>query len=89
MKVNLDDLKEIYGDEIIDIINENIDIIEKNFNTMKKLGFNDIEGIFERNVDAFLYFPKSFENKMQSLIKTLGTNYVEMIENDVSYMEKL
>ena len=26
--------------------------------TMKELGFNDVEGIFERNVDSFLYFSK-------------------------------
>ena len=89
MNIDYENLKELYGDEIIDIIEANIDIIEKNFETMEKLGFEDIEGIFERSLDAFLYFPKSFENKMQNLIKTLGSNYVEMIENDVSYMEKL
>jgi hypothetical protein len=89
MDIRLNNLKEIYGDEIINIINENMDIIEKNINTMKELGFKDIEGIFERNVEAFLYFPKSFKGKMDNLIKEIGPNYVEIIENDVSYMENL
>lgn len=89
MKVNFNDLKEIYGEEILEIINNNIDIIESNIETMKKLGFNDIEGIFERNIDVFLYFPKDFKNKMDNLIKQLGTNYVEIIENDVSYMKNI
>lgn len=89
MNVNFNDLKEIYGEEILETINENMDIIESNINTMKELGFNDVEGIFERNVDSFLYFPKSFKQKMENLIRQIGTNYVEIIENDVSYMERL
>ncbi len=89
MNVNFNDLKEIYGEEILEIINNNMDIIESNINTMKELGFNDVEGIFERNIDAFLYFPKNFKQKMDNLIKQIGSNYVEIIENDVSYMERL
>ncbi len=89
MNVNFNDLKEIYGEEILETINENMDIIESNINTMKELRFNDVEGIFERNVHSFLYFPKSFKQKMENLIRQIGTNYVEIIENDVSYMERL
>ena len=89
MNINFDSLKEIYGEEILNIVNDNIDIIEANFKTMKELGFNDIMDIFERNVDVFLYFPKSFKEKMNNLIESIGPNYVEAIENDVSYIENL
>lgn len=89
MKIDFNSLKEIYGDEILDIINNNEDIIKENMKTMKELGFDDVVGIFERNVEAFLYFPNSFKEKMNNLIKTIGPNYVEIIENDVSYMENL
>ena len=89
MNVNFNDLKEIYGEEILEIINNNMDIIESNINTMKELGFTDVEGIFERSINSFLYFPKSFKEKMDNLIKQIGPNYVEIIENDVSYMEKI
>ena len=50
MAINYDNLKEIYGEEIIETLNDNIDIVEKNIKTMKELGFEDVEGIFERNV---------------------------------------
>ncbi len=89
MKIDLNNLKEVYGDEILEIINGNMEIIESNVKTMQELGFDDVEGILERNIDAFLYFPKDFKEKMDNLIKTIGPNYVEIIENDVSYMEDL
>ena len=89
MKIDLNNLKEVYGDEILDIINDNIDIIESNVKTMQELGFDDVEGIFERNIDVFLYFPKDFKEKINNLIQAIGPNYVEIIENDVSYMENL
>ena len=49
MKIDFNSLKEIYGDEILDIINNNEDIIKENMKTMKELGFDDVVGIFERN----------------------------------------
>ena len=89
MKIDLNNLREVYGDEILDIINDNMDIIEENIKTMRELGFDDVEGILERNIDAFLYFPKNFKEKMQKLIQSIGANYVEIIENDVNYMKDL
>ena len=69
MVINYDNLKEIYGEEIIETLNDNIDIVEKNMKTMKELGFEDVEGIFERNVATFLYFPQSFKEKLDNLIE--------------------
>lgn len=89
MDINIEDLKEVYGDEIVEILNSNIDIIDANIKTMKELGFKDIKGIFEREIDVFLYFPNSFKQKINNLIKNIGPNYVEIIENDVSYLEKM
>ena len=89
MNINIDDLKEIYGDEIVEILNNNIDIIDANVKTMKELGFKDVEGILEREIDIFLSFPNSFKQKINNLIKNIGLNYVEVIEKDVSYLEKM
>ena len=49
MRLNIDfeRMKEIYGDEIEEIINENIDIIEKNIRFLNDLKFEDAEGIYE------------------------------------------
>ncbi|MBR6034107.1 MAG: hypothetical protein IKP28_05190 [Clostridia bacterium] len=89
MNINFENLKEIYGDEILDVINENIDIIEANVKTMQELGFDDVEDLLEKNIDSFLFFPNNFKNKMEELIKEVGPNYVDVIENDMSYMDKI
>lgn len=89
MSINLENMEKIYGNEIVDTINSNIDIIQSNVKKMQALGFYDIEGLLERCVDVFLYFPNDFEYKINKLIKKLGENYVEKIENDISYLENL
>lgn len=89
MSINLENMKIIYGDEIVEIINSNIDIIQCNVKTMQKLGFDDIEGLLERCIDVFLYFPNDFRCKINKLIEKLGKNYTEIIENDISYIENL
>ena len=89
LDVDYEKIKEIYGDDIIEIISDNIDIIEKNITTMQELQFDDIGGLFERCPNTFMYFPEDFKNKINSLIQTLGDNYVEIIENDISILEDL
>ena len=91
MRLNIDfeRMKEIYGDEIEEIINENIDIIEKNVQFLKDLKFEDAEGIFEMYPDLFMNFPKKFEEKILKLKDQLGENYVEIIENDTSVLENI
>lgn len=91
MRLNIDfeRMKEIYGDEIEEIINENIDIIEKNIQFLNDLKFEDAEGIFEMYPDLFMNFPKEFEEKILKLKDQLGENYVEIIENDTSVVENI
>ena len=91
MKLNIDfeRMKEIYGDEIEEIINENIDIIEKNIQFLNDLKFEDAEGIFEMYPDLFMNFPRKFEEKILRPKDQLGENYVEIIENDTSVLENI
>ena len=91
MRLNIDfeRMKEIYGDEIEEIISENIDIIEKNIRFLNDLKFEDAEGIFEMYPDLFMNFPKKFEEKILKLKDQLGENYVEIIENDTSVLENI
>lgn len=88
-KVNLKNIKEVYGDEIYEIILDNIEIIKKNLRYLKKLKFDDIVGIFERCPIIFTYFPKDFQDKINGLIERAGKNYVEIIENDIGLIEEL
>ena len=78
-----------YDKKIEEIINENIDIIEKNIQFLNDLKFEDAEGIFEMYPDLFMIFPRKFEEKILRLKNQLGENYVEIIENDTSVLENI
>ena len=89
MVIDEERIKEIFGEETLYIINANEDIIIKNAKTMEILGFEDIEGLFERCPSFFLNFPNKFKIKLEKLKEELGPNYIELIENDVSIIEKM
>lgn len=89
LKIDLKSMKEVYGEEIYEIILSNIDIIEKNLKYMRELKFDDYAGIFERCPIIFTYFPKDFKRKIDDLIKNLGDKYVEKIESDIGLIDEL
>jgi len=89
MNINYDNIKETYGDEIIEEINNNIDMVKDNINYLVKLNFTDIESIFERYTLLFLYNEEEFKEKINNLINKCGTNYVDIIESDLSLLEEL
>ena len=87
--VDFDKISEIYGEEVLREMQENIDEVIKNVNYMYMLEFNDVEDIFEREILLFLYDHDTFKDKLNKLIYKLGLNYVEKIENDLSLLESL
>ena len=89
LNIDINKMKEVFGDEIEDIINENIDIVEKNIEFLKELKFDDPEEILEMYPELFMNFPKKFEEKILKLKEELGDNYIEIIENDMSILEKI
>ena len=88
IKVDLEKMKEIHGEEIIKVIYDNIDLIEKNIEVLNELKFDDVEGIFERCPVIFMKFTKNFRKQVESLISELGENYVEIIQNDLGIIEE-
>lgn len=89
LEIDLENMKEVFGEEILESISFNMDSIKENIELLKKLKFDDIGGLFERCPDIFMDFPSNFESKINNLIKELGSEYVEIIENDISYIENL
>lgn len=89
MNINFDKIETIYGEEILTSIIENKEEIQKNINYMFKLNFDDIEDIFERITPLFINDNKTFKNKIDSLIKRIGPNYVNIIENDLGLLEEI
>ena len=89
MEINLNNIRETYGDNVIISISDNIDDVMENIEYLKKLNFTDTEDIFEKYAIIFLDMPSEFKRKIEKLIKEIGHNYVEVIENDLSILEKL
>lgn len=85
--VDLKKMKEIYGDEIIEMIDKNMDIISQNIDTMKKYKFDEIQWLFESNPTFFMNFPKQFEEKLKKIIEKIGPNYVQYIQENVDVLE--
>ena len=56
-EINLKIMKEIYGEEIEEIILDNMDNIKTNVATLEDLNFKDIQGIFEMYPALFMNFP--------------------------------
>lgn len=87
-KINLKKMQEIYGDEIVEAIDINMDIIEKNILAMKKYKFDDIQWLFEACPSFFMNFPNQFEEKLKNIIKKCGKNYVQYIQENVDVLEE-
>ncbi len=84
MKMNLDKIKEIYGESAIIEIKNNIDDVVQNINTCISLHFRDVYDILENNPYIFLQPSDLFEEKIKSLIQKLGVEYIEKLEEDMT-----
>lgn len=87
--MDIEKIKEIYGDSVIALIKQNIDDISINIKYLKKIGFTDIEDIFERYVYIFIEDNDSFKSKINKFINIIGENYVSILENNIELWEKL
>ena len=89
MKVNLNNIRDTYGDSVVLLIRDNIDDVMENIEYLNKINFTDTDDIFERYAILFLDTPSEFKNKIDNLINELGPDYVDIIENDLSVLEQL
>ena len=89
MKMNLDKIKEIYGSNYLYEINENIEEVVHNMNFLVKRKFSNVYELLEMNPYIFLLPTDIFEEKVDNLIKELGIEYKEKIEEDMSIWSNL
>lgn len=87
--MDIEKIREIYGDSVIDLINQNIDDISINIKYLKELGFTDVEDIFERYVYIFIEDNDIFKDKINKFINIIGEDYVSILENNMELWEKL
>ena len=84
MKLDLEKLKEIYGESIVIEIEKNMDSFIDNINHLITYGFKDPYDVVETNPYLFLNTPETFKEKMEKLIQKLGVNYIEKLGEDIS-----
>lgn len=89
MEINYNKIIEIYGKDTINLINDNIDEVINNLSYLKVLRFEDIEDIFERYPFIFIQDNKTFKEKINSLIKKIGVDYVDIIETNLEILEEV
>lgn len=89
MNIDFDRIEKIYGSSIINSIYLLKDDVIDNIKYFISLGFEDTEDIFERQVLIFICPKEESRVKINNLIKQLGNNYIEEIENDISLLDEL
>ena len=89
LKINIELMKDIYGEEIEKIIENNMENIKKNEKILEELKFESIQGIFEMYPELFMNFPKQFRKKIEGLKEIYGESYVKIIEEDLTKVEVL
>ena len=83
MKIQLDKIKELYGDNILYEIKNNIDIISDNLSYLGKYQITNIEEIFVSYPYIFISSPDLFREKIDSFIEKLGIEYKEELEINI------
>lgn len=89
MKNDLDKIKEIYGESSIYELQDNIEELISNMKYLSSLGFTDIYDIVSTHPYMFLIDEDDFKEKVDLLIKKLGVEYIEKLEEDTSLWENV
>lgn len=89
MTIDFNKIEKIYGKSIIDSIYDMQEEVRMNLEYFYKLGFTSALDIFERQALVFICDNKEFIEKINNLIKKLGTDYINLIEEDISLLDEL
>ena len=89
MDIDFSKIEKIYGKSVIESISILRDDVIKNIEYFMTLGFDDAIDIFERQVLIFISPNEEFISKVNTLIKKIGINYIDEIENDISLLDEL
>lgn len=89
MDIDFNKIEKIYGKSVIESISVLRDDVIKNIEYFMLLGFDDAIDILERQVLIFICSNEEFISKVNTLIKKIGINYIDEIENDISLLDEL
>lgn len=89
MNINIDKIKEIYGENSLYEIKNNLDNVINNVNYLIEYNIKNIEEILECYPYIFLMSEEEFKTMIDNYIKELGINYQEELEQDMSLWGRL
>ena len=89
MILDLDKIREIYGDSSIEELNDNIETLTHNMNYLIKLGFDDAYDTVSLYPYMFLIDEETFKEKVNNLIDSLGFDYIEKLAEETSLWENV
>lgn len=89
MILDLEKIREIYGDSSIEELNDNIESLTNNMNYLFKLGFDDVYDTVSLYPYMFLIDEETFKEKVNNLIDSLGFDYLKKLEEDTSLWENV
>ena len=84
MKIQLEKIKELYGDNTLYEIKNNIDIVSNNLNYLGKYQIENVDEIFANYPYIFISSPELFRTKIDSFIEKLGIEYKEELERNMA-----
>ena len=87
MNLKLEKLQEIYGNSILKELKDNKEDLLDNLEYLKNRGYDNVIELFELYPYSFLQDPTLFQEKVDELIKKLGVEYVEKIEENTGLWE--
>ena len=82
MSLNLDSIEEVYGQNTLLIIKDNIDTFKNNINYLESIGFYSIYDLVELYPYSFIQNEEIFCEKVNNLVNKLGVECVEKIMNN-------
>jgi len=80
--MDVDRLTEIYGNSIVEFINDNMDTITSNIKYLESRGYTEVADLLVLYPYSFGQEEDIFKEKVDKLIDTLGVDYVEKIKNN-------
>ncbi len=89
MNINFDHIREIYGEDALKVCFDNIEYLAQNINYLIQLGFDNYEEIVERYPLAFVEEAEIVKQRLDKLIIRLGSNYLEILNEDMGLFEEL
>lgn len=89
MMINLEKIKELYGDNIVREMKNNLEEITENLKYLMTYNIENFYEILECYPYLFMKEPKSFQKKLDEFIMKIGDNYIEKLEKNMSMWSEL